>query len=443
MNNGVYWVGSNGLVYVKGSQGTNAAGRADANTNNYWGSRGFSRINDPNPPPKAWSAPLSGTLQNGRNIVQRTAPIPPATGGWSAPLNGTFGQNYQGQSTLGQSITNAGSVLNNPQNTLSLGSNTPTQTLSLPSDTPTPVDTGPSVLDQINKALADQQARQDALNRAAAEKAAADEAARVARLRAGFDTQQNALNSSLAMSGQAEADKLHSGILDFLDQYKAAQLGIDRQGQQNQLTRTQGQTGILRALNSGLKSSGTMLGNRNAGSSSGMEALSRAYGQNASGQNAQLSNNFIQGQNSIANAQLDLGTQVTSQQRKIEEAKAVAVNKLVQDAQTQFAALDAAKVNANIPDRIDIEAEKNKIRTQVTQQLAAIDGQLTNGVAQNPAASADAVRTEGKRLASLGNRPEKPFQMNQGNFQFQTPTQAPTQLPIFTFGKQRKLTQTA
>lgn len=49
-NNGVYWIGSNGLVYVKGSNGTNAAGQADANTSNYWGSRGFSQIADPNAP---------------------------------------------------------------------------------------------------------------------------------------------------------------------------------------------------------------------------------------------------------------------------------------------------------------------------------------------------------------------------------------------------------
>lgn len=47
---GVFWIGADGQVYVKGAQGTNAAGRADGNTASYWGSRGFTQINDPNPP---------------------------------------------------------------------------------------------------------------------------------------------------------------------------------------------------------------------------------------------------------------------------------------------------------------------------------------------------------------------------------------------------------
>ena len=47
--NGSFWIGGDGKVYVAGDQGTNAAGTADANTNSYWTSRGYSQINDPNP----------------------------------------------------------------------------------------------------------------------------------------------------------------------------------------------------------------------------------------------------------------------------------------------------------------------------------------------------------------------------------------------------------
>lgn len=45
--NGAYWVGNDGNVYVKGAQGTNAAGKADANTNTYWQSRGYQQIANP------------------------------------------------------------------------------------------------------------------------------------------------------------------------------------------------------------------------------------------------------------------------------------------------------------------------------------------------------------------------------------------------------------
>lgn len=47
---GNYWIGSDGNVWVAGSRGVNNAGRADANTHNYWASRGYSKIDDPNAP---------------------------------------------------------------------------------------------------------------------------------------------------------------------------------------------------------------------------------------------------------------------------------------------------------------------------------------------------------------------------------------------------------
>ena len=46
-NSGVFWRGADGQVWVKGHQGTNAAGAWDNNTTNYWSSRGFREIADP------------------------------------------------------------------------------------------------------------------------------------------------------------------------------------------------------------------------------------------------------------------------------------------------------------------------------------------------------------------------------------------------------------
>lgn len=63
--NGVYWIGTNGQVYVKGGSGTNAAGAADNNTDNYWSSRGFVRIADPNPGSTPQPTGRSGSLGGG------------------------------------------------------------------------------------------------------------------------------------------------------------------------------------------------------------------------------------------------------------------------------------------------------------------------------------------------------------------------------------------
>lgn len=62
---GVYWRGADGNVYVKGSQGTNSAGRFDSNSNNYWQQRGYSYINDPNSPSAGSTTVANGVSGGG------------------------------------------------------------------------------------------------------------------------------------------------------------------------------------------------------------------------------------------------------------------------------------------------------------------------------------------------------------------------------------------
>lgn len=45
---GVYWIGQDNNVYVKGDQGTNSAGIFDNNSDSYWSGLGYSKIGDPN-----------------------------------------------------------------------------------------------------------------------------------------------------------------------------------------------------------------------------------------------------------------------------------------------------------------------------------------------------------------------------------------------------------
>lgn len=44
---GSFWIGQDGNVWVQGHQGTNAAGRADDNSTNYWSNMGYQQIFDP------------------------------------------------------------------------------------------------------------------------------------------------------------------------------------------------------------------------------------------------------------------------------------------------------------------------------------------------------------------------------------------------------------
>ncbi len=63
--NGNFWIGSDNQVYVSGAGGVNAAGQADANTNQYWSDRGYGLIADPNPQGQVLGSSASGSLTGG------------------------------------------------------------------------------------------------------------------------------------------------------------------------------------------------------------------------------------------------------------------------------------------------------------------------------------------------------------------------------------------
>lgn len=64
-SSGAFWRGADGNVYVAGSGGTHSAGRWDANTSNYWTSRNFNQIADPNRRATVNQAQVNGVSSGG------------------------------------------------------------------------------------------------------------------------------------------------------------------------------------------------------------------------------------------------------------------------------------------------------------------------------------------------------------------------------------------
>lgn len=75
-DNGVFWQGADGNVYVKGSQGTNAAGAFNGDTSNYWTGKGYSQIADPNAPAGSTNTNSNNTANN--SSTASTATLSPA-----------------------------------------------------------------------------------------------------------------------------------------------------------------------------------------------------------------------------------------------------------------------------------------------------------------------------------------------------------------------------
>lgn len=257
----------------------------------------------------------------------------------------------------------------------------------------------------------------------------------------GANVQHQGILGSIPGAISAQYDPLHSSILDLLDTYKATQTNIDRQAVQNELAKKQGTASVLDAVGHGIKSGGVVLANKNASNSSAGDALAQAYADIGRRQLSGVGNQFEQGKDNINNAQIDLGTAEGQGARKLQEGKTTAVNSIVSDAGTKLSALDAQIASANLPDRINLESEKESIRQQALAQLQQLDQILSQGVANITPASEDTNRAKASELATAGTAPDNSFNFSTDMpAQFQNTGPFASDLPIFTFPGAKKQT---
>lgn len=266
----------------------------------------------------------------------------------------------------------------------------------------------------------------------------------------GYSSQQQGLLDALpgqlgSLSTQAHdaaatsGNQIKSNILDYLDQYKQQQQGLDNQAIQNQLAKQQGTQGILGMIGRGIRSSGTLLANKNATDSSATGAIADAYNQLGRQQLSGVGNQFAQAQNALGQSEQQLQGGVAQQQRHYDENKINVVNNLVNNVQSQLAQIDAQLASASLPDRINLEAEKEKIRQDALGQLQQYDQLLSQGVAGVQPIGQDAARTQAASLAQAGTAAASPFEFNSSpGSQFQNTGPFASALPIFTFPGARK-----
>lgn len=267
----------------------------------------------------------------------------------------------------------------------------------------------------------------------------AAQAARQAALRSGImDEKSGYLNSAGSQIDQY-GQRYGNSITDYLDSIRAGQSNINTMGAKNELARNQGQTGVLGMVGRGIKSTGVMLGNKNAGDSSAAGALAGAYGELGKRQMSNVGNQYELGNMDIANQQTAFDVQKSKGRRDIELGKQEFVTSLLNDVQDKMAQLNARLVDASLPDRIAIEQEKEAIRQRANSTLQQYDQNLASGYGSVNANSIDDRRTEAQRLQQAGT------QLGAGAFDFtqEAPMQfqgnAPSggNLPLFVLPRRR------
>lgn len=243
-----------------------------------------------------------------------------------------------------------------------------------------------------------------------------------------FGKQKSNIHSSALDSTKNFSIGLKNNILDYLDSVDSGQENIDNMAINNELSRRGGRSGVLEMINRGVNSGGVMLAGKNATNSSAAEQLGRIYGDIGRREMTGVNNQFEMGQRDVNIAQTQLGRQVASGQRRFEGSVDQHINEVTTDARNKLTALDADMINASMPERIAIEQEKNKIKTQLVKDLKWVDDELAKAEAVKPK-DKKAVRSEASGLYSSGVAPENAF-----NFTTKAPTakgKAPSQLPLY------------
>lgn len=212
-----------------------------------------------------------------------------------------------------------------------------------------------------------------------------------------------------------------SSILDFITSYGQEQKAINKRAVRNELTREQKRWGILDMVGQGLRNGQVMLNNANASSSSAGEQIARAYGRMGQKQMTQANLDYNLGAEDIADAQEALGINLETFRRKYGEDKTMAANKIVQNAVGSLSSLDQLALTGGVGGRINVEAEKVRIRNQALAELGALDTVFNEGVAKVKPADRATNRKEAHQLLGGGYVPE-----NQLGFD--------TTLPIYTLG---------
>lgn len=247
---------------------------------------------------------------------------------------------------------------------------------------------------------------------------------------------KSSLLDSINQRVNQEGQTYGRGVEDFLTGAQRTLTGINQKAAQNELARSQGRADILGKVSRGIKSGNVMLGQKNASNSSAAAAIANAYGDIGNRDNMKVEQGY-QLNNENINTDLNNFTQDTQRTaRRIEEDKNNIINTIVNDATSQLQALDAQIAGASLPDRIAIEQEKNRIRSEASGRLSAYDAQL-NQARGLQGMTLEQRRAEAQRLASLGTSAGNPFQIApEANMQAQTQTND-FGLPIYTMPKRR------
>lgn len=245
-----------------------------------------------------------------------------------------------------------------------------------------------------------------------------------------YDSQYAADQAAIQSGIGTSAGDYKQSILDAANSNKNAQLGINQQGIQNELSRDQGLQGVSDMVGNGIQGGGVQIDDAGAGTSSAGEALARDYGIVGRQAASQVGNQYAQGQNTVNTNQTELNNNEGVQASDLSQKKADTINNIVSSANQSLQYLDSLAASADITDLPSIQQQIATVKAQATSALSAYDSEL-GGVNTTQEAQPDE-QAAAQGLFAAGTAPANAFNYTTtAPAQFQNTGPSPSSLPIY------------
>jgi hypothetical protein len=233
-----------------------------------------------------------------------------------------------------------------------------------------------------------------------AAQAAAEAAARQAAI-GSFNTGRANTYSGATNAASGFVRNQGNNILNYIDSLKASQQSVDEGRINAELGKQRGTQGVMSMVGRGIRSGGAMLANRNAGDSSATGAIARAYGDLGQREQSNVNNQFATDARQLDMTQEGINTGRNSAKRQFNLDNQNTVDSITRDAEAAFQSLNDAAAGAGILERIQIEQEKEAIRSQTLAKLAELDASL-GGIDTVGSIGQDAARSQATQRNAAG-----------------------------------------
>lgn len=245
--------------------------------------------------------------------------------------------------------------------------------------------------------------------------------------------QKDATMGSITDRIQNDRNGYESTVKDFGTNVERGQTHLNESFDQNELARIEGGRGVQDMVGTGVRSAGVVIGNKpGASTSSARDAIARAYSQIGQREMNKVGNQFEKGQHDIGIQQDDFNSQVSTDARHLSENKVKIVNDIATEAASKIASLNAAAASASLDDRMDIEAEKARVKNEALATLSQLDSVIADYSAKAHPNDRPTRIAHATQMANAGQVAANPF-----NFtadvpqQFQNTGQFESGLPLF------------